>query len=318
MAPVLCPFTDIEVLDYNPFTSFTYYRVEVEGQTFEYRIERNAFFEYGWPKDDWFQRNKYLVAAAMRNGLSLFEVEEIITLDLIRQRLKSSVIPHSPKMKLDGLLKYIDGNIPHPGSSWMFNPGTMGNKIMVNKILQKTYLKDFNELDFYLNTLVDQSHITLKRTSDTWYVNSTYSGLNYLISLEDQGHLSKNCFVAMSFADGRQAYRTSIETAIRSANYEPVLINTQHMDSDKTINDRIIAEIRACKFCVADFTDQRNGVYFEAGFALGLGKPVIYVCEKSDFEANSHFDLKPFQHILYSSADDLGKQLKAKIDAWIQ
>jgi nucleoside 2-deoxyribosyltransferase len=41
------------------------------------------------------------------------------------------------------------------------------------------------------------------------------------------------------------------------------------------IDDRIIAEIRRCRFIVADFTGQRGGVYFEAGFALGLGKPVI-------------------------------------------
>ena len=35
--------------------------------------------------------------------------------------------------------------------------------------------------------------------------------------------------------------------------------------------DRIIAQIRASKFVVADFTRNRGGVYYEAGFALGLG-----------------------------------------------
>ena len=32
-----------------------------------------------------------------------------------------------------------------------------------------------------------------------------------------------------------------------------------------------MAEIRRSRFVVADYTGQVNGVYFEAGFALGLG-----------------------------------------------
>ena len=31
---------------------------------------------------------------------------------------------------------------------------------------------------------------------------------------------------------------------------------------------------------VADFTGHRGGVYFEAGFARGLGIPVVWTCHK--------------------------------------
>lgn len=37
------------------------------------------------------------------------------------------------------------------------------------------------------------------------------------------------------------------------------------------IDDEIIGEIRRSAFIVADFTGHRGGVYFEAGFAMGLG-----------------------------------------------
>ncbi len=98
----------------------------------------------------------------------------------------------------------------------------------------------------------------------------------------------------MSFDPSRQPYREVIGRAICASGYAPVMIDTRHIDSDKTINDRIIAEIRACKFCVSDFTGQRNGVYFEAGFALGLGKAIIYVCETDDFFEEQSLRLKAF------------------------
>jgi nucleoside 2-deoxyribosyltransferase len=42
------------------------------------------------------------------------------------------------------------------------------------------------------------------------------------------------------------------------------------------ITDEIIAGIKECRFVVADLTGYRDGVYFEAGYAKGLGKPVIF------------------------------------------
>ena len=35
------------------------------------------------------------------------------------------------------------------------------------------------------------------------------------------------------------------------------------------VMDEIISEIRRARFVIADCTQQRNGVYFEAGFAIG-------------------------------------------------
>jgi nucleoside 2-deoxyribosyltransferase len=51
--------------------------------------------------------------------------------------------------------------------------------------------------------------------------------------------------------------------------------NVEHIND---INDEIIATIRRSRFMVCDLTGYRGGVYFEAGFAHGLGIPVIYTC----------------------------------------
>ena len=42
---------------------------------------------------------------------------------------------------------------------------------------------------------------------------------------------------------------------------------------------------------LADLTHGNKGAYWEAGFAEGLGRPVIYTCRKQEWDANkSHFD----------------------------
>lgn len=74
--------------------------------------------------------------------------------------------------------------------------------------------------------------------------------------------------------------------------------------------------MKSSKFCIADFTEQRDGVYFESGFAVGLGKKVIYTCHKKWFK-KSHFDTNHFPHIIYESMQELKEKLDNKIKAWI-
>ena len=74
--------------------------------------------------------------------------------------------------------------------------------------------------------------------------------------------------------------------------FEPILIDERNIDSDRTINDEIIANLKKCKFCIADFSYHSNGVYFESGFALGQNKKVIYTCLDREFE-KAHFDIRP-------------------------
>jgi nucleoside 2-deoxyribosyltransferase len=329
MSELICPFTKLPLTNYDPYRynqPFVKCTVKIDDYNYiEYTVDRAAFTE--WQKDQWFIKNGYLVEIAFRKRIELFSQKDFITLNLVKQRVEASIMPHTPKMKLDYLLKYIDQNTSSQGKALVIKATLASNSSQSIWAIQPNdiYFKDQDELIFYARTLAQNALVTLTENSDPDRILGykislalTYDGLNYLAGLEVAGSLSKNCFVAMSFDPSRQLYREAIERAIRYCGYEPIMIDTRHIDSDKTINDRIIAEIRACKFCVSDFTGQRNGVYFEAGFALGLGKAIIYMCETKDFLENSHFDLKPFQHILYNTVEELEGQLKAKIDAWIQ
>jgi hypothetical protein len=112
-------------------------------------------------------------------------------------------------------------------------------------------------------------------------------------------------FCAMWFSDEVKTLWTDcIELAIRDAGYEPLRIDgKQH---NNKIDDEIIASIRQSKFVISDLTGNRGGVYYEAGFAHGLGLPVIFMCRQSD-EDNPHFDIRQYNTIFWTS-DNLAEK----------
>ena len=120
----------------------------------------------------------------------------------------------------------------------------------------------------------------------------------------------------MWFDDSQTDKRNAIKQALTECGYKPLIIDEIHVESDLTINDAIIRQIRSSKFLVADFTGQRHRVYFKSGFAFGMGKQVIYMCEKEDFD-NSHFDTNHYSHIVYEDLHQLKTMLEDKIQAWI-
>jgi len=129
------------------------------------------------------------------------------------------------------------------------------------------------------------------------------------------GSRSKRCFVAMWFSKEMKALCDEfIDPCIRSCNFDPLRIDkVQHNDK---ICDRILAEIRRSRFLLADFTGHRGGVYFEAGFAMGLGIPVIYTCRR-DHMKDAHFDTNHYNHIVWTDGADLAEQLRNRIQATI-
>ena len=122
-------------------------------------------------------------------------------------------------------------------------------------------------------------------------------------------------FVAMWFDDSMEAvYREGMAPAIREAGYRPLRIDQK--EHNNKIDDEIIAEIRRSRFIVADFTQgdegARGGVYYEAGFAHGLGLPVIFTCRQDGFD-DLHFDTNHYNHIAWSTPEELREKLKNRI-----
>ena len=124
-------------------------------------------------------------------------------------------------------------------------------------------------------------------------------------------------FVAMWFDTSMdKVFDDGIAPAIVGAGYSAQKINLKP-DINK-IDDEIIAEFRRSQFLVADFTHgdngARGGVYFEAGFAHGLGIPVIYTC-RGDMVDKLHFDTRQYAHIVWDTPEELRDGLKNRIIA---
>jgi nucleoside 2-deoxyribosyltransferase len=126
---------------------------------------------------------------------------------------------------------------------------------------------------------------------------------------------SKNGFCAMWFDDLMLPFYVDvIEKAIRASGYEPVRLD--HKEHNNNIDDEIIASIRGARFVIAEMTGHRGGVYFEAGFAHGLGLPVIYMLREDD-QNDIHFDVRQQNFTLWSPDDlpDACKRLENRIRA---
>ena len=69
------------------------------------------------------------------------------------------------------------------------------------------------------------------------------------------------------------------------------------------IIDNVMREkVRDAAFVLVDLTHDNYGAYWEAGYAEGLGKPVLYICERTKFEnAKTHFDTNHLTTVLWEA-----------------
>jgi hypothetical protein len=84
------------------------------------------------------------------------------------------------------------------------------------------------------------------------------------------------------------------------------------------LHARLEVEIRAARFVVAELSHHNNGAYWEAGFAKGLGKPVIYMYNKTlGKSGRPHFDVGSDLYIAWEEdkPEKAADELKAVIRA---
>jgi len=174
----------------------------------------------------------------------------------------------------------------------------------------------------------------------------TNSGLKYTASLTAEGWerigntkkdtASKTAFVAMWFdKELDPIWNDAFKPVLSDLGWKPERIDKEHFTN--RIDDEILRRINNCGLLIADFTGARHGVYFEAGYALGQGKPVIWTCNESwrtkmqtEYIPNGtndpsikeqgwmdtlHFDTKTYPHLTWSDAADLKQKLEDRLSA---
>ncbi len=190
--------------------------------------------------------------------------------------------------------------------------GEHGEELEISS-LSLFYSKDVNQRDYVIKELEKKGYIIQR--NDKYICQIASKGWQRLSELDKTTTDSNQAFVAMWFNDSmKDIYENGIKKAIEESGYDPLKINDK--PHNNSITNEIIAEIKRSKFMVADFTGLRAGVYYEAGFARGLGKEVISIVQEDDLK-KLHFDTKQINHITYKDAGDLYKKLLNHIRATI-
>ena len=149
-------------------------------------------------------------------------------------------------------------------------------------------------------------------------VELSFDGWQYYEELKRGAISSRKAFMAMKFGD-------EVLDGIVDEVFRPAVCATGFKlhkldDAPKAglIDDRLRVEIQLSRFLIADLTHDNLGAYWEAGYAEGLGKPVIYTCEKKRFEEKkTHFDTNHHLTVRWGEEDPAaaGEELKATIRA---
>lgn len=199
---------------------------------------------------------------------------------------------------------------------------TVAHSVLINEDIHAAYAwsesVDWLEVNYLLNYLEGIGWMDVTRTLGGLWSSINVAGYNRIAEQNTKVD-STQAFVAMWFDESMDdAFEIGIKSAIVEAGYNPLRIDRK--DHINKIDDEIIAELRRSKFLVADFTHgdsgARGGVYYEAGFAHGLGLPVIFSCRK-DAENSLHFDTSHYNHIIWVDMKDLREKLKNRILAVI-
>jgi len=258
------------------------------------------------------RKDKSAELSGWLRGRNLSGIEiPMLTSSFLEEVIKT-LPSYSPLEKQSKLLKAIELLTAYPGKEVVLIPEHEASL---------AWAENEKEFEYYIKSLMDRglievSNASRRTLSDPLYpVIITAAGWEHLETDESNLASKTQAFIAMSFDKALlPVYENAIAPAIVSTGYRPYRVDSKpHLER---IDAKIIAEIKNSRFIVADVTQQKAGVYYEAGFAHGLGIPVIW-CVRHDDLDNVHFDTRQYNHILWEAEDELKEKLRDVILATI-
>jgi hypothetical protein len=176
---------------------------------------------------------------------------------------------------------------------------------------------EHSSVQYILKQTFDADLIEFNRQGTTTNFSGrlTFKGWERFDEIQRSPVLSRRAFMAMQFDEPRleKVYTECFVPAVADAGFElRRLIDGQGAG---LIDDQLRVSIRTAKFLIADLSTGNKGAYWEAGFAEGLGRPVIYVCEEAvwkhqDAGMRPHFDTAHLNTISWSEQNLDGARRK--------
>lgn len=178
--------------------------------------------------------------------------------------------------------------------------------------------------------LIENNYLDIGGNGEKIYVQLLPDGWKRVDDLQSDDKNNKNVFVSMAFNETTNNTREAIRNGIINAGYSPKFID--EIIHNKQIVPEMFRLIRESRFLILDITEPNYGAYYEAGYALGLGKEVIICCKEEMFTKQyeteeeqkyqkylkPHFDIAQKQILVWIDYEDLIHKLTEWIKAIIK
>lgn len=269
----------------------------------EYVAQRMFEFAYqGGAQRPYVAEDHHLVSAVIRERYEQAGRREIFIPDL--DELRAAAVPlDDPFAAVDRILLHVVRSARRVGEAVELDP---------EFDYPIAFARDADEFQYYIDL---GTQIGFLAAQDTSLVRPSAGGWERVRQLRLHSIDPQSAFVAMDFSPEKQViFDEGIEPALRSTGFRSIRLD--RVEYNGKIQDRIIADIRKSLLVVAEFTGHRQNVYFEAGFALGLGRHVIWTCRDSEID-DAHFDTRQYNHVIWSDTADLRERLQNRIEATI-
>ncbi|MFZ5904311.1 MAG: hypothetical protein ACOYZ8_12260 [Chloroflexota bacterium] len=230
--------------------------------------------------------------------------------------LDSYLVPKILETRLPVLADQMNNIILFVGNNT--NPGEE-KYFLVNALQSIMGAKTLEGVGFILGFLTGtKNYLYSENLGVHQALKMSMAGWEYYDQIKRGNQMSRKAFMAMEYGDKDldDVFEKCFRPAVKETGYD--LFRLDEKPRAGIIDDRLRVEIRTSRFLISDLTHENRGAYWEAGFAEGLGKPVIYACEKSEFDKRkTHFDTNHHLTIVWEKdkLEDAILNLKATIRA---
>jgi len=227
--------------------------------------------------------------------------KECLGSDVLRELVQNSRIP-SVQEQLNNFIAWLGTSQKDPGTPAELNDETAG----ATGVASPSGMS-FICMHAIKSGLVHEDGVVQLFEGVVGSAMLSFSGWSYFEELQRGRIASDVAFMAMKFGDaGLDAfYSGHLKKAVQDTGFR--LKRLDEGQPAGLIDDRLRVEIRQARFLIADLTHHNNGAYWEAGFAEGLGKPVIYMCRSDVFNdptSRPHFDTNHHLTVVWSPGEE--------------
>ncbi len=197
----------------------------------------------------------------------------------------------NPIEQIDNLLLFFGNNFSLGSNISIDNL----NELREEKFMSIIGCLNRDNLDFIFKSSEKQGYTYI----ENGYLTLSIKGWDRFDKLKRGKTDSKKAFLAMQFNSEfiTKDLINKIKNSLEEVGYQ--LENLQDRPQAGLIDANLRQRIKNSKFLVVDLSDANNGAYWEAGYGEGLGKPVIYICDRGQFDKKVHFDTNHHLTVMY-------------------